>query len=194
MSGKPDPNLGAFGIGSPRGQVELQLGSPVASVTDANGMRTDTYEYELGNEPSAGRAVGHAVLDVLTLGLWEVAGTPIEAFQGQTRRLTITYDRQDRVLAFNNPSVALNPAGTPPRLGGDPLASGAMQCAEPELRTVCKTYPVRTDLYRTYCEDRSVVDTNFAASSGVLRQVQRPNEQAAPGTYQAERCQVIPAT
>src|SRR5918996_4400623 len=104
MSGKDAPNLGAFNVGSPRGQVELQLGSPVASTTDTNGLRTDVYEYELGNEPIAGRAVGHAVMDVLTLGLWEVVGTPIEAFQGQTRRVAITYDRQDRVLAFNNPT------------------------------------------------------------------------------------------
>jgi hypothetical protein len=174
--------------------VELQLGSPVAAVTDASGMRTDTYEYELGNEPSAARAVGHAVMDVLTLGLWKVAGTPIEAFQGQTRRLTITYDPQDRVLAFNNPPVAFNPTGPAARLNGDPLAGGPMQCAEPELQTVCKTYRVRTDLYRTYCKDRSVIDTNFAAGSGVTRQVQRPNNQAAPGTFQAERCQMIAAT
>ena len=37
MSGKPDPNLGAFGVGSSRGQVEMQLGSPTTSTTLPDG-------------------------------------------------------------------------------------------------------------------------------------------------------------
>ena len=73
-------------------------------------------------------------------------------------------------------------------------ASGPMQCAAEELRPVCKTYRVRTDLYRTYCEDRSVVDTAIGASGGFSGTVKRPNEQAAPGTYQAEQCELIPTT
>ena len=101
MSGKKEPNLGAFRVGSSRGEVELQLGSPVSSATTPEGKRVDIYEYKLGNEPSAGRAIGHGVLDVLTLGLWEVAGTPIEGFQGEKKRLTIRYDAKDTVEAIN---------------------------------------------------------------------------------------------
>ena len=101
MSGKKEPNLGAFRVGSSRGEVELQLGSPVSSVTTPEGKRVDMYEYELGNEPSAGRAIGHGVMDVLTFGLWEVAGTPIEGFQGEKKRLTIRYDAKDVVEAIN---------------------------------------------------------------------------------------------
>jgi hypothetical protein len=56
------------------------------------------YRYEVGNEPSAGRAAGHAVLDVLTLGLWEIAGTPIEAVQGEKYTATIVYDGNDKVV------------------------------------------------------------------------------------------------
>jgi hypothetical protein len=52
----------------------------------------DIYEYEVGSEPSAGRAVAHGVMDVLTLGIWEIAGTPIEKYQA-----TVVYDDQDRV-------------------------------------------------------------------------------------------------
>ena len=101
MSGKKEPNLGAFRVGSSRGEVELQLGSPVSSVTTPEGKRVDMYEYELGNEPSAGRAIGHGVMDVLTFGLWEVAGTPIEGFQGEKKRLTIRYDAKDVVETIN---------------------------------------------------------------------------------------------
>jgi hypothetical protein len=101
MSGKEAPNLGAFGIGSPRGQVEMQMGQPISSTTLSDGTRVDLYSYELGNAPSAGRAIGHGVMDVLTLGLWEVVGTPIEAFQGETRRLSVTYGADDRVLTMS---------------------------------------------------------------------------------------------
>lgn len=36
-------------------------------------------------------------MDVLTLGIWEVAGTPIEGSQGDKKRLLIEYDDKDVV-------------------------------------------------------------------------------------------------
>lgn len=96
MSGKKEPQLGAVRAGATRGEVELQLGHAVEA-HEENGRRVDIYEYEIGNEPSAGRAIGHGVMDVLTLGLWEVAGTPIEGMQGEKKRLAVTYDDQDIV-------------------------------------------------------------------------------------------------
>jgi len=96
MSGKKDPDLGAIRVGATRGEVELQLGSPVA-IQEVDGYRIDQYAYEIGNAPSAGRAAGHAVMDILTLGLWELAGTPIEAVQGEQKNLTIVYDEKDVV-------------------------------------------------------------------------------------------------
>ena len=55
----------------------------------------DTYLLVKGNESSAGRAIGHGVMDVLTLGLWEVIGTPIEAVAGTEKhdRFVIYYDQ-----------------------------------------------------------------------------------------------------
>ena len=105
LSGKKEPNLGAFHVGSTRGEAELQLGSPISSVTTPEGNRTDIYEYELGNEPSAGRAIGHGVMDVLTLGLWEVVGTPIEGFTGSKHRITIVYGPDDRIISINQAPV-----------------------------------------------------------------------------------------
>jgi len=102
MSGSDNPNLGAVKVGATRGEVELQLGSPIRSASLDNGRRTDIYEYEIGNEPSAGRAVGHGVMDVLTLGLWEVVGTPIEGFQGEKYQATISYDENDRVVEITS--------------------------------------------------------------------------------------------
>ena len=49
--------------------------------------------------------MGHAALDVLTLGIWEIAGTPIEAFQGKKYEMTITYSKDDKVEAINSAVV-----------------------------------------------------------------------------------------
>lgn len=116
MSGKQSPDLGAIRVGSTRGEVELQLGSPAQSATLPEGGRVDIYEYEVGNEPSAGRAIGHGVMDVLTLGLWEVIGTPIEGFTGEKRRIKINYGPDDRVTAIGAapPPPAASPAPAAP--------------------------------------------------------------------------------
>ena len=99
VSGKPNPNLSAVHVGASRSEVELQLGSPVAVAAGSGKLVTNIYEYEIGNEPSGARAIGHGVMDFLTLGIWEVVGTPIEGFQGEKHRLTITYDATDHVTS-----------------------------------------------------------------------------------------------
>jgi hypothetical protein len=71
-----------------------------------DGNTTCAYEYEIGNEPSAGRAAFHGAMDVMTLGLWEVVGTPIEGFQGEKRRVTIIYDKDNKVAAINSVPLA----------------------------------------------------------------------------------------
>lgn len=97
LSGKSEPNIGAVKVGSSRGEVEMHLGPPVTSTTSEDGTRSDIYEYELGNEPSAERAIGHGVMDLLTFGIWEIVGAPIEGVQGEKRQLYITYDNTDHV-------------------------------------------------------------------------------------------------
>lgn len=101
VSGQKEPNLGAIRVGATRGEVELQLGHPVSVVTAEDGGCAATYEYEIGNEPSTGRAIGHGVLDVLTLGVWEIIGTPIEACQGKKRQVIVNYGPDDRVQGIN---------------------------------------------------------------------------------------------
>ncbi|MYC27058.1 MAG: hypothetical protein F4X63_03555 [Nitrospira sp. SB0662_bin_26] len=96
MSGKPDPNIGALDVGQSRDVVILNLGQPTKTLL-ADNKRTDVFELERGNEQSVGRATGHAVMDLLTLGIWEVVGTPIEGFAGDTITLQIEYDEEDKV-------------------------------------------------------------------------------------------------
>lgn len=44
--------------------------------------------------------MGHAVMDVLTLGIWEVAGSPIEGFQGEKYQAMVTYAPDGTVEKF----------------------------------------------------------------------------------------------
>ena len=104
MSGEKEPNLGALRVGSSRGEIEMHLGPPTTSTTTEDGLRIDVYEYEIGNSPSGGRAIGHAIMDVLTIGLWEIIGTPIEGFQGEKRALHVTYDSTDHVKSLTGPA------------------------------------------------------------------------------------------
>lgn len=92
-AGDDEPNLSNIRKGASRGEIELALGQPVSLATQKDGGTVATYEYILGNEPSAGRAVGHAVMDLLTLGAWEIIGTPVEAMnQGDKVKVTVLYD------------------------------------------------------------------------------------------------------
>ena len=95
MKGSKEPDLKVLEVGATRGQIELQLGAPKSSEKQAEGGSIDTYETELGNEPSPGRAVLHGVADVLTLFIWEPVGTVIESMQGVIRTIQVTYDAND---------------------------------------------------------------------------------------------------
>ena len=90
-AGQEDPNLAVCKAGSTRLDVERELGAPRDTTMHDDGTLECVYEYEVGNEPSPGRAVMHGGLDVLTLGLWEVVGTPIEASQGTEYEMTVIY-------------------------------------------------------------------------------------------------------
>lgn len=103
LSGEEDPDLSVLRVGASRGQVEMELGTPAAEILGADGYTYATYAYTVGNEPSAGRAVAHGVMDVLTLGLWEVVGTPVEAAAGKENEhaVVVVYDRNGMLVAVN---------------------------------------------------------------------------------------------
>jgi hypothetical protein len=104
-SGKPAPDLSAVRVSADRSDIELRLGAPVRTGTDGEGRNVAVYRYEIGNEPSAGRAIGHGVMDVLTLGLWEVVGTPVEVFQGERYELTVVYDENGKASQIGTTKI-----------------------------------------------------------------------------------------
>lgn len=96
LHGKREVDVAALHIGQARDEVIMIVGQPMQTQTTETGRR-DIFECQRGNAPSTGRAIGHAAMDVLTWGLWEIIGTPVEALTGQTYYLTITYDKEDKV-------------------------------------------------------------------------------------------------
>ncbi len=92
-------NLNLLKPGVPRDSILVEFGAPVNSETK-DGKRVDIYRFRQGYSQGnkVVRSVGHGVADVLTLGLWEVVGTPAEAtFSGKEVAMKIAYDKDDNV-------------------------------------------------------------------------------------------------
>lgn len=92
-------DLSVLNAGTPRSLVLGKLGQPVNSEKE-NGIRTDYFNFTQGYSggSKAVRAVGHGVMDVLTIGLWEVIGTPIEGVaDGQEMTVEIQYGEDNKV-------------------------------------------------------------------------------------------------
>ncbi len=99
-SEQPDKkNLSVLTIGTPRAIVIGELGQP-ASSDILDGKRKDVFSFVQGYSKGAktGRAFGHAAMDVATLGVWEIAGMPIESsYSGDKMAIQVTYDDKDKV-------------------------------------------------------------------------------------------------
>jgi hypothetical protein len=86
-------------IGTPRSMLLAEFGAPSSSEIK-DGKKCEMFKFVQGYSTGAraGRAVFHGVADVLTLGLWEVVGTPTEAvFSGDEMCFEVTYDEKDRI-------------------------------------------------------------------------------------------------
>lgn len=88
--------------GMPRAEVIQALGTPVSTTLNEEGRLTDTFSFRQGYSTGAraGRTIGHGIADVLTLGLWEIVGTPIEIWaSGTPTTIIVTYDKHERVVS-----------------------------------------------------------------------------------------------
>lgn len=98
---QPDyKNVELFKLGTTRGQLLGEFGQPVSTETRKDGTKCDTFSFTQGYSggAKAGRAVLHGVADVLTLGLWEIIGTPTEAvLNGNTVGYQACYGADERV-------------------------------------------------------------------------------------------------
>ena len=97
---QPDKkNLAVLSNGFPRSHVIAELGAPGWS-EEKNGGRTDIFSFKQGYSKGAkvGRAFFYGAADLVTLGMWEVVGTPVETIaSGTDVKVQVTYDHDDRV-------------------------------------------------------------------------------------------------
>ena len=97
---QPDKkNVDLFRLGTPRTLLLGEFGPPVTSET-RNGRKYEVFKFVQGYSTGvkAGRALFHGAADVMTLGLWEVVGTPAEAvFSGNEMAFEVSYDRNNRI-------------------------------------------------------------------------------------------------
>ena len=109
LSGKEEMNTSILYPGVPREAVISRIGDPNFSETDEEGNYIDTYTVVRGNEPSSTRAVIHGTLDIFTLGLWEIMGTPMEYLGGleTSSQLVIYYDSKNRIKKIQSTDTEL---------------------------------------------------------------------------------------
>ncbi|NPV03853.1 MAG: hypothetical protein HPY67_03880 [Syntrophaceae bacterium] len=97
---QPDlKNEELFKVGTPRGALLAEFGNPISSEVK-DGKKCEIFKFIQGYSTGAkaGRAVFHGVMDVLTIGIWEVVGTPTEGvFSGDEKVYQVKYDENDRV-------------------------------------------------------------------------------------------------
>jgi len=99
LRGQDDPDLSMVRTGAARADVESQLGKPVRTVSIEKGGTVEAYAYQVGNEPSVARAFGHVLVDLVTVFIWEAAGTPMERDHERKYYLAVQYDTEGRVTS-----------------------------------------------------------------------------------------------
>lgn len=85
--------------GTTRAQMISEFGAPVVSEFK-DGKRYEIFKFVQGYSTGAkaGRAFFHGAANVVTLGLWELVGTPTEiTFSGDEMAFQVKYDENDVV-------------------------------------------------------------------------------------------------
>jgi hypothetical protein len=94
-------DLSVLNQGTLRDRVLVELGQPVVTEKDANGIPTDFFKFIQGQSGAAkaGKGLLYGALAVGTLGLSEVVTNPVEgtAGAGKEMQVKVTYDAQNHV-------------------------------------------------------------------------------------------------
>lgn len=102
------PNVAALARDQSRSHVILIMGEPQKTVVNENG-RVDFFQYE-ADDPERINALSHAIMDVLTVGLWEIHATPMEATATpKLKSVYVQYNPNDFVVAISNAPLASVP-------------------------------------------------------------------------------------
>jgi hypothetical protein len=103
MAGKKQTHkdLSVLRIGGHRDDIVAVLGAPYQTQRFKDGQVKDTYKLVEGaptKEWKTVEVVGNVAADVVTLGLWEIVGTPLQIASQQEATLFILYYGPDNKL------------------------------------------------------------------------------------------------
>lgn len=101
LNGHADPDFSHVQVGSRQEDIQRELGKPVATSERGNGMREETYKYEIGNSHNPGRATVYGYVLLATLGIAEPILSLIELFQGSDEETRVVYDGSNRALEIS---------------------------------------------------------------------------------------------
>lgn len=104
MAGKKQTrkDLSVLRIGGNRDDIVQVLGAPYMSTRTDDGGVKDVYKIveNAGTQETKTLAiVGHTTMDVVTLGLWEIVGTPLEIATQEEATVFILYYDSDYKLS-----------------------------------------------------------------------------------------------
>jgi hypothetical protein len=94
-------DLSVLRIGGDRDDIIQVIGAPYITTRNDDGSCKDVYKIVEDAQSKEGKTlavVGHAAMDVVTLGLWEIAGTPLELATKQEATTFILYYGPDNKL------------------------------------------------------------------------------------------------
>lgn len=102
LNGEKEPDFQVIKKGQNKAIVESQPLKPISTEMLSNGNILSTYQYIIGNEPSAGRAGVYVLLDLLTCFISELVTMPIEMSKnGEIRIIKIEYTPQGEIIKIN---------------------------------------------------------------------------------------------
>ncbi len=96
-------NIELFKIGTPRDALVAEFGQPLIS-EETDGKKIEMFVFVQGYSKAAktGRVIFHSAADIVTLGLWEIVGTPTEmVFNGSEMGFHVSYDDAERIDEVN---------------------------------------------------------------------------------------------
>lgn len=101
--------------GNHQDMVRAELGAPISIGKDEESNEYDIFGFQEGNSKGWGvtRGILYGILDVATLGVWEVIGTPIEGgiSGGNKRNIRVVY-KEKKVFRVDD----LTPKSSPEAL------------------------------------------------------------------------------
>ncbi len=93
------------------------FGAPLQNYVNHRGESCEIFRFRQGYRGSTkvARAMFHGVADIMTLGLWEVVGTPVEAgFNGENASYEVCYNKENIVVSVAPLSKGTGPAPARP--------------------------------------------------------------------------------